>query len=84
MEDLNEKSDDSNEETKAMDDADSSSNDSDEETKVMDDADSSGNNLKEAVKSFQNNAEVVNGRFVSLEEYIERNGQRFTDRPLGE
>ena len=55
-----------------------------EGTKVMDDADSSGTNLKDAIKSFRDNAEVVNAGFVNLKEYIERNGCRFTERPLGE
>ena len=85
MEDLNENGNDSNEETKVMVDNESSgSNDSDEESKVVDDAEASGNNLKKAIKSFRAKAEVANGGFVSLKEYIERNGRRFTERPLGE
>ena len=55
-----------------------------EETKVMDDADTSGTKLKDAIKSFQDNAEVVNGGFMNLKEYIERNGHRFNEHPLGE
>ena len=58
-----------------MEDTTGKSDDSDtslmELTKVMDDADTSGTKLKDAIKSFQDNAEVVNGGFMNLKEYIE-------------
>ena len=55
-----------------------------EETKVDDDVDARGTNLEEAIKSFWDIAETVNAGFVSLKEYIVRNGRRFNEHPLGE